>query len=105
MDIMTAALIAIFLALQGADIMTTTQVLEAGGRELNAIVRWFMSKMDRGWWIVKLAIAIIAIVPIVVFVPGWTRVGILGAFCVGMVVVVIRNHKVLRGMNHGRRSV
>ena len=43
----------VFLALLVADILTTRRVLNAGGRELNPLVRWLMGKLgpDAGLWI------------------------------------------------------
>jgi hypothetical protein len=51
---------ALFAAAQLADVITTKRLLSQGGRELNPVVAFFMSKMGKAWWVAKGGIALIA---------------------------------------------
>lgn len=49
----TWALAVILSLLQIADVWTTNKVLDAGGKELNGMVRVAMDKMGDHWWLIK----------------------------------------------------
>lgn len=51
---MLAALLAMFVSLQIADIATTLRVLAHGGRELNPVARWFMAWLGRAGGLVAI---------------------------------------------------
>lgn len=44
---MIIAFLAVFAALQVADIALTLHILAHGGRELNPVARWFMARLGR----------------------------------------------------------
>lgn len=53
---MTGLSLLILAALQIWDIILTTRILRAGGRELNGIMAWIMAVAGNGWLAAKYAV-------------------------------------------------
>lgn len=49
---------ATLVLLQVPDVLTTNAILEAGGRELNPLMRLFQ-RLGRAWWVPKLGMALV----------------------------------------------
>jgi len=72
------------------DIITTEKVLRLGGKELNPVMAWCMVKLEKRWWIPKLA-GTVAVIGILVWLPS--LVGkVLGSGIVLMYIVIVWNN-------------
>ena len=100
---MLTTLVALFVALQVADVVLTVAILRRGGRELNPVARRFMAALG----IVGGALALKAVVAAVVALcllelsRTW-QLGLLGLFNVVYVGIVFHNARVLRRRNKRR---
>lgn len=100
MGVLIAALALSAVALQVPDVLTTNKVISNGGRELNPLVRWYMSKTGKWWWTLKLA----AVPPVAMVywfyvssqLPAWGALAALGAINVIYVYVLVNNTKALK---------
>lgn len=55
-----ACLLAIYVGLTAADVITTNAVLSTGmGREANPLVRWLMGVLGASWWLPKVFMALV----------------------------------------------
>lgn len=90
---MIAALFIAFVALQIADAVTTWAILEAGGKELNPIVRWMMAKMGVHLGLVVKTIVAVGVIGLLLPKLPWEVLAILDIFYVG---ILINNVNVLR---------
>ena len=87
---MIYAMIAILIALQIADGVTTYMVLTRGGSELNPVVDWLIKKLglETGLFVAKgVAIALIAGVGFALGLPDWW----LALMCVAYLMIVFNN--------------
>ena len=82
-------LFALLVVLQALDIISTNQALKNGAIEANPIVRKFMERLGKLWWLPKIML---------VLGGGWLLLGagtigsvLLGILCVGYGWIVWRN--------------
>ena len=85
--------IAVFIALQIVDVWLTLEVIKRGGRELNPVVAWIMSKTgnEAGLIVTKLVY-----VGVVFLVVPWLTVGVLWAICAAYAGLAVWNALQLR---------
>lgn len=90
---MITALAAIFILLQLGDFVTTRQVLSRGGRELNPIVQWLMTRLGI---IPGLAVAKILAVALIVYLTATTQIDQTVLIILNLIylAVVINNYRV-----------
>jgi len=84
-------LFALLVVLQALDIISTNRALKNGAIEANPIVRKFMERLGKLWWLPKIML---------VLGGGWLLLGagtigsvLLGILCVGYSWVVWRNFR------------
>lgn len=92
---MIYALLALFVALQIADIVSTVRALNRGARELNPVMRWFMARLGRVGGLVApkvigAAIIIPAMLLVYAYAPTVASIA-LGLICAFYVWVVHHN--------------
>lgn len=82
----------VFLLMQLADIWTTVRVLDAGGKELNPVIRYLMRKLGDGWMLVKVLLAFAAALIV------QHEIGNIGVYAISALYfgVVVYNHFQLR---------
>ena len=82
--------LALFIALQVADIITTLLILRDGGRELNPVVKWFIDRLGPVAGLLVIKLLACAILSYAVY-SGAVNVWIVYALCAVYVYVVGRN--------------
>ena len=78
------ALLAFYMAISIADVLTTERVMRKGGREANPVMRWLMERLGRGGaYAVKLVVALgVGIVGAIIAPPALVLLNATGCWVV-----------------------
>lgn len=57
----------VFLGLSLLDVILTNKVISNGGTELNPIMKWFMNRFGKYWWIPKMTISCFLVLGLLVY--------------------------------------
>lgn len=94
------AILALAIALQVADVITTNAVIRTGGVELNPVVKFFMDVAGKQWWTIKIpVVAPLLLLGVFVHSDGVVSLAALApvlAINVAYTYVVINNYRSIR---------